>query len=65
MRNAKYEEDHAYVSVKVEKCSSDNRKPGDPDCADDIDDWLLGKRLAIRVINNKVNLAHASYKDLL
>ena len=73
--------DTAYVMYEISKCNDQTRDKTtiegcdgleddctvDPPCAakDDLDAWLLGKKIAFRVINNSVNLRHDEIDNLI
>lgn len=81
MRHEKYNEkyDYAYIVYEVLRCSEENRnKEGiegcvgedcqvDPKCAskEEIDKWLYSKKIAFKVINNKINLQHDKMDEVL
>jgi hypothetical protein len=46
--------DHAYVIYELWRCNDNIRKLNDPPCATEeiIDNWLKGKKVGFRVINN-------------
>lgn len=50
-------EKHAYITYDVVRCTHGTREPKDPVCAkeEEIDAWLLHKKIFLRLINDKIN----------
>ena len=74
MKNEKLEKDTSFIVYEIYRCHNDirDKRPNpkgcvtaddceiDPPCADptQIDEWLLKKRLNLKVINSSANLEH-------
>jgi len=54
-----YKQDHAYLMLDIRKCSNDSieNESMQPVCKEinEIDNWLTGKNINIRVIEDKIH----------